>query len=279
MVLMYFNFNDCKIREMKFFKFIPALALVSLLFSSCEKYKEIQVANYPSQQIYMPSGTEGNSPLGIYNINALAVPEKTSRYSVDLANNKLNLPLSVYRSGANLSGAIPVDITINTDTISKLIISTRLPVGTILLPSDKYSFTPSITIADNKDIEKFSLEIRDLDFLLANVTNKYAIALGVTSTAVKTAKFGTTVILIDPAFLVPTALFTTLITGKLAKFTNTSTNALTFTWNFGNGSPEVTEKSPSYTYPTSGTYTVTLTAQGACGEKNKSVKTATIVIP
>ncbi len=274
---------------MKFFKFIPAIALGSLLFTSCKKDQVVQDANYPAQQIYLPSAVENNSPAGVYNINALAVPGQSFRYVVDVANNKLSIPLGVYRSGVSVSGAIPVNIAINTDTVNTLITKGSLPVGTELLPNDKYTFTPTITIADNQGVEKFSLDLTDLNFLLANATKKYAIALGVSSPQVATSKLGTTVILLDPAFLIPTAQFSTLVTVvpattttpivRRASFTNSSTNGVNFSWTFGDGSAAVTTISPIHVYAAAGTYTVTLTTFGALGEKNKAVSTQTVLVP
>lgn len=47
-------------------------------------------------------------------------------------------------------------------------------------------------------------------------------------------------------------------------FTNTSTNASTYSWTFGDGTTS-TEESPEHTYATNGQYTVCLTVTGACG--------------
>jgi gliding motility-associated-like protein len=53
------------------------------------------------------------------------------------------------------------------------------------------------------------------------------------------------------------------------QFTNTSTiadnSALSYSWNFGDGSPASTLASPSHVYASSGTYNVTLTVTGATG--------------
>ncbi len=55
-------------------------------------------------------------------------------------------------------------------------------------------------------------------------------------------------------------------------FQNTSTNATSYTWNFGDGGAS-TDASPSHTYTTDGLYTVTLIADaGACGN-DEEVKT------
>ncbi len=46
-------------------------------------------------------------------------------------------------------------------------------------------------------------------------------------------------------------------------FTNTTTSATTYSWNFGDGSPLSSSVAPSHIYNTSGTYTVTLTASNS----------------
>ncbi|MFK8056762.1 MAG: PKD domain-containing protein [Saprospiraceae bacterium] len=57
-------------------------------------------------------------------------------------------------------------------------------------------------------------------------------------------------------------------------FTSTSTNANTYSWDFGNGMTS-SEVSPTVTYTTAGTYTVTLTVTNACGQ---DVSTQSVVV-
>ncbi|HRH64862.1 MAG TPA: PKD domain-containing protein, partial [Bacteroidia bacterium] len=50
-------------------------------------------------------------------------------------------------------------------------------------------------------------------------------------------------------------------------FTNTTSGSPVYTWNFGDGSPSSSLATPSHTYATAGTYTVTLIAtQGSCAD-------------
>jgi PKD repeat protein len=69
--------------------------------------------------------------------------------------------------------------------------------------------------------------------------------------------------------LEPTAAFTSTspdALGTETAFTNTSTGLnLTYEWDFGDGSPTVTDANPTHTYAYTGVYTVTLTATNDLG--------------
>ncbi|MBI4602953.1 MAG: PKD domain-containing protein, partial [Planctomycetes bacterium] len=53
-------------------------------------------------------------------------------------------------------------------------------------------------------------------------------------------------------------------------FTNTSTNATSYSWSIGDGSPASTETSPTHVYRDPGTYTVALTATGEGGSDTQT---------
>ena len=61
-------------------------------------------------------------------------------------------------------------------------------------------------------------------------------------------------------------------------FTNTSTDAVSYSWDFGDKSPIVTTTSPTHTYAEERNYTVTLTAVNAAGVEDSASKTVTIAI-
>jgi gliding motility-associated-like protein len=61
------------------------------------------------------------------------------------------------------------------------------------------------------------------------------------------------------------------------QFTNTSLQALSYQWNFGDGGTS-TADNPSYTFNVPGVYTVTLTAMGVGGGMNTAVKVDSVVV-
>ncbi len=75
----------------------------------------------------------------------------------------------------------------------------------------------------------------------------------------------------------PVASFTYVLDGLTATFTNTSQNADTYLWDFGDGSTS-TEENPVHTYTDNGLFTVSLKAMNPNGESTYSVSIATSVL-
>ncbi|MEM8908719.1 MAG: PKD domain-containing protein, partial [Bacteroidota bacterium] len=64
----------------------------------------------------------------------------------------------------------------------------------------------------------------------------------------------------------PSASFDYTVDGITVSFNNTSSNGLTYEWDFGDGSPVSTTPNPTYTYDNQGVYTVSLfVSNGLCG--------------
>lgn len=84
----------------------------------------------------------------------------------------------------------------------------------------------------------------------------------------------TTLVTVNSACITPVANFTVnnatqCINSNSFVFSNTTTGAVdSYTWNFGDGSSTAT--SPTHTYASAGTYTVTLQASSACGGSSKT---------
>jgi hypothetical protein len=77
---------------------------------------------------------------------------------------------------------------------------------------------------------------------------------------------------------VPVADFTVTVDGLVATFTNASTDATTYVWDFGDGQTS-TEASPVHTYADYGLYSVELTATGEGGEGTVTKDVELVFIP
>lgn len=74
-----------------------------------------------------------------------------------------------------------------------------------------------------------------------------------------------------PAFNAPTVCY-----GLTTQFANTSTGAISYAWNFGDGSGSSTQSNPSYQYFNAGNYKVILTATSSDNCKEDLAKTITV---
>lgn len=245
-----------------------------LWLGSCG-YEELAPADYPQQILYMPTAKNG-----LFTIASISTTG-TYQFTIDQAAKKVVIPLGVYRGGVSADGNVPVNIVANADTISKLISSSAL-VGTTLLPTDKIVLPPSVTIESGRNSAVFDLKI-DLDYLLAAPGQKLAIGVGINSPESQVNPLlKTTLISFDPSILRPTPNFTTkadATTPQKITFTNTSLNAVGYSWDFGDGSAAVTDQAPTYTYTKAGKYTVTLTATGITGSAYAVKKTMSLTVP
>lgn len=74
-----------------------------------------------------------------------------------------------------------------------------------------------------------------------------------------------------------TSTTTTICAGSNVTFTSTSTNYPTsYSWNFGDGTPNSTQQNPVHQYATAGTYTATLTVTNQWGSTTSTPVTVTV---
>jgi PKD repeat protein len=107
-----------------------------------------------------------------------------------------------------------------------------------------------------------------------NTAGTYSVTLTVSNAAGSSTASQTNYITVNT---VPTTGFTNSISGKTVTFTNTSMNAASYLWNFGDGQTS-TLTNPVHTYASDGTYTVTLTSTNPCGSTT-ATQTVVIVTP
>lgn len=114
----------------------------------------------------------------------------------------------------------------------------------------------------------------------ANPTHTYSTPGTYTVTLIATNSCGsdTTVQVVTITCPSPAAGFTTSINQGTVTFSDNSTNGPTsWSWDFGDGSGTSSQQNPSYTYTTSGMYTVTLIVTNGCGS-DTFTQTVNVVI-
>lgn len=267
-------FNNSRTLLIAFFGF-------AVLMNSCE-YQKIADADYPAQKLYMPAALNG-----IFTINDvpqrvefLPTPGQAYRFTIDAVNNKLIVPLGVYRGGLNISSTVNADIATNTDTILKLKTLAKVPAVTGILPASKFTVPTSVLVPGKAAMATFDLAI-DLNYLHSFPDTVFALGVGISSSQITVNPlYNTTILVLYTKILNPTANFTASIDASdksKVTFTNTSTFQMKNLWDFGDSKTD-TVKAPVHLYTASGTYNVTLTAVGVLGTINQKVKTLPVVI-
>jgi PKD repeat protein len=86
----------------------------------------------------------------------------------------------------------------------------------------------------------------------------------------------TSYLLIDD---VPMVDFMSLANDQTVEFTNATSNATSYTWDFGDNTGTSIEENPTYTYAADGTYSVILTATNACGQSMTTISVSVSTLP
>ena len=153
-------------------------------------------------------------------------------------------------SGTNTSGCAPLTVQFTNTSTGANSYAWTFPGG-----------TPGTSTAQNPTV-------------VYNTSGNYNVTLIVTNPAGSDTLTQNNFVTVNTT---PVAGFTSSVNGTTATFTNTSTNATSYSWNFGDGGNSMSTN-PTHTYATDGVYTVVLSATNACGTVTSS-QTVTIVTP
>ena len=180
--------------------------------------------------------------------------EGSSNLGAVSAGNTSTVTYTITNTGtSNLTLTGPISVTGTGFTLGSTFGTTTVPSGgtttftVIFSPTASASYTGNVSFGTN-DCDEAAF-----NFLLNGI--------GVT----------------NPPLAGFTPSSTVICAGQTVTFTNTSTNATTYSWNFGTGATPSTSTSanPTVTFNTLGTYTATLTATNAFGN---DVETQTNII-
>ncbi len=234
--------------------------------------------------------TSGTAPVTV-NLADTSTGTITSRVW-DLGDGTTSTAQSVaktYNSAGNYTVTLTVGNSGGTTTATKTI---SVTTSTATAPVASFSATPTsgtapllVTLSDTST---GTVSIRTWDLGDGTTSTAQSVAKTYNSAGSYTVKLTvsnsggstTTSKTISATASTPTANFTASPTSGVAPlpvtFSNSSTNAVSYSWNFGDGTTD-TAQNPSHTYANAGTYTVTLTATGSSGT-TPSTKTQTITV-
>lgn len=240
---------------------------LSLAAGACS-YQDVADADYPDQTVYMPAAKNG-----VYTINDIDKAGTTYHYKLDVENNKLLIPMSVYRAGINNSGSIVANLSVNDSLARVMIDSTAISlekdtVKPEVLPASEIAVPTSVAIGKGAEVCPFDVEL-NLSYLLQNHNKRYVTAVKITDANSNISKdLSSAVIDLDTRFLLPTPAFTYVAVGDSVTFTNTTIYGLGYEWDFGDGSAVDTAATPkTHAYPAVGaSYPVKLKAKGVTGQ-------------
>lgn len=246
---------------------------IAFLIQSCE-YREVYDAGseYPEDKVYIAGVYESV----IYKVDAIRETENAPfRYKIDAQNNRLLIPMGVYRGSVWSKKEVTVNLAVSNDTIQGLIESEALvdDDGSVpeILPEGKYTFDEVLHFDKGEDLAITNLSI-DIPFLLENLDKRYALGIKIVSSNVDINESKSLIVFDIKAGLIeaqPDFTYEIDEDNPLKIWlTNTSVFCLDYEWDFGDGSPTINEQDPeSHEFPTTGRYNVKLTSTGTRGNK------------
>lgn len=249
--------------------------------------KTVTVLPYPTAS-FTPSVTSGCSPLTVSFTNTSTVG--ATSYSWNFGTGAAPATSGVYTPPAvtySTPGTSNVTLTVNA---SGCVSTATVPITINPLPVNSFTITP------NNGCTPLSVTFNNTSPVVAGNTYAWDFGNGSTSTdqnppgqTYTNATTGTVVYNVQlvittaancsttvthPVTVRPlpvadfTAIPDTVCATTPVSFSNSSTGASTYSWNFGDGSALSTATSPSHPYTTAGTYTVQLIATTAFGCKD-----------
>lgn len=263
------------------------LILVSISFfltiTSCEKEKPIPVADFSYQ---------GNDKIAPCEVTFQNSSTNASSYQWNFGDGTSSTEQNTkhtYTNGGNYNVLLIAKGEGGTDSVSKLIsIPFPLSVPNFSFVASNNSYAPSaVTFTNLSTNIKSSLWV----FGDGNSSNQkdpvhtytepgqYTVTLTVTNNDNKTATINQLVTIKKKDAPLPVPLFTysgnTAFAPCFVTFNNTSSNAVSYQWAFGDGQTS-TEKNPKHLYSNGGTYSVILTVKNSDGVPVSLTKQMTV---
>lgn len=164
-------------------KLVFLIALMAITFQvGCDKIDSEKAFGY--SYIFIPqSNVSGGQNL--HYLVPTGNDSNTYNFKVDTLNNKINVMLSVSRSGLEQYKSYSVDISTRADTISELIANGKInltasTIPVLLLPETDYTLPQKVTVPEGKYQTGFYLSI-DKIALKAYTGKKVALCVAISN--------------------------------------------------------------------------------------------------
>ncbi|MEN9443788.1 MAG: hypothetical protein RIS47_678 [Bacteroidota bacterium] len=227
--------------------------------------------------------TSSNSELTVTFLNASTF---ATAYAWDFGDSKTSTDMSPVHTYA-AAGTYTVKLTATDDNGKKDVATATVIVAkTPVAPVSSFSLTKAFLVVTftnaTTGASSYSWNFGDATTASTEVSPVHTYAAAGTYTVVLTATgeagltHASTATVTVVAEVFPVASFTHAETFLSVSFTNTSTDATTYSWDFGDASTASTETSPTHVYAAPGTYTVVLTAKDASNHTKTATATITV---
>lgn len=235
---------------------------------------------------FTPSVTNGCAPQTITFTNQSTSAQPANNYQWNMGNgntysNVTTPPAQTYTSTGTYIVQLVAGNACGTDTITRTIIIDTIPTIDLVLDPitgcTPLSVNPTSTLLSGSNVSwqwyidgVFTYttpnDIPNQNFLSLNPNDSTMHTIRVTVFNGCGSSTDIDTVFVQPPVIANFTTQDTLCLGDAFSFTNLSSGTeLSYSWDFGDGSPAVNTLNPSYTYSTSGNYTATLTTTGICG--------------
>ena len=249
---------------------------------------------------FTPSTTNGCAPQTVSFNNTSQDTQPANNYQWDMGNgntyvNTTTPPNQVYPTTGTYTVELIAGNACGNDTITQTIIIDTIPTVDLVLDPitgcTPLNVDPAATLLTGNNVNwqwyvdggyysNAPNDIANQNFvsLNPNDSTQHTIQVNVYNNCGNDSEIQS--VYVHPPVIAGFTAQDTICLGDLSSFTNTSTGTeLTYTWDFGDGSPFVNDTNTTHTYVTAGDYIVSLTTVGVCGTDTYTFTVTVLDIP
>lgn len=249
---------------------------------------------------FNPSVTNGCAPQTINFANTTTGAQPANNFQWDMGNgntytNTINPPAQVYPTVGTYNIELIAGNACGYDTINLNVFIDTIPTIDLILDPitgcSPLNVDPTATLFSGTNVNWWWYvdgayysntpnDIANQNFVSLNPNDSTLHTIQVNVSNICGSDSDVESVYVHPPVIANFTTLDTICLGDVSTFTNTSTGTeLTYSWNFGDGSPLDLTINPTHTYLASGTYTVTLTTTGVCGVDIYTFDVAVLDIP